>query len=146
MVSLLDLTEITEEGVLFTSPVDSKRVMLTPEESIRTQQSIGSDVMMVLDDVVSAELDPIRDRARIQQATERTTRWLDRCIAAHTSLNQTIFAIVQGHLDISPGGFRDQSLKAICERQNHLGGIAIGGLSGGETKDQFWKVVKHCCQ
>ena len=43
--------------------------------------------MMVLDDVVSAELDPVKDRARIEEATQRTTRWLDRCIKAHTNLN-----------------------------------------------------------
>lgn len=49
------------------------------------QQAIGSDIMMVLDDVVSAELDPVKDRDRIKEATERTTRWLDRCIAAHTN-------------------------------------------------------------
>lgn len=57
MVSLLDLSEVTEAGVKFKSPVDAKTVLLTPEESIRTQQAIGSDVMMALDDVVSAELD-----------------------------------------------------------------------------------------
>ncbi|CAL6065653.1 Queuine_tRNA-ribosyltransferase [Hexamita inflata] len=145
MVSLLDLTEITEQGVEFTSPVDSKRLMLTPEESIRTQQSIGSDVMMALDDVVSAELDPVKDKARIEEATQRTTRWLDRCISAHTSPSQTLFGICQGHLDISPNGFRDQCIQVMRERKDQMGGIAIGGLSGGETKSTFWRVVRHCC-
>ena len=85
MVSLLDLSRVTEAGVEFKSPVDAKTVLLTPEESIRTQQAIGSDVMMALDDVVSAELDQIKDKERIAEASARTTRWLDRCIAAHTS-------------------------------------------------------------
>ena len=56
--------------------------MLTPEESIRIQQYIGSDIIMALDDVISAQL---TNNARIKEASERTTRWLDRCIAAHTS-------------------------------------------------------------
>lgn len=80
MVSLMDLSRVTEEGVEFTSPVDSRTVLLTPEESIRTQQSIHSDIMMALDDVVSAELDPVKDRPRIEEATLRTIRWLDRCL------------------------------------------------------------------
>lgn len=146
MVSLLDLSEVTEDGVKFKSPVDAKTVLLTPEESIRTQQAIGSDVMMALDDVVSAELDQIRDKARIAEASARTTRWLDRCISAHTSPTQTLFGICQGHLDLTPGGFRDQCIADICARADQLGGIAIGGLSGGEAKEAFWKVVAHCCR
>jgi len=87
---------------------------------------------MALDDVVSAEL---TDSARIAEATDRTTRWLDRCIAAHTSETQTLFGICQGHLDYSEGGLRDRCIEVMKERADKLGGIAIGGLSGGETKE-----------
>ncbi|TNJ30287.1 putative Queuine tRNA-ribosyltransferase [Giardia muris] len=146
MVSLIDLSEVTEEGVSFISPVDSKRLLLTPEESIRTQQAIGSDVMMALDDVVSALLDHERDYERLALSTARTTRWLDRCIATHTSPTQTLFGICQGHLDITPGGFRDQCIRDITERKDRIGGVAIGGLSGGEAKDDFWRVVSYCCE
>lgn len=62
MVSLLKLAEIKEEGVEFESPVDGSRMMLTPEESIRIQNSIGADIMMALDDVVN----PLSDPARIE--------------------------------------------------------------------------------
>lgn len=145
MVSLLDLSEVTEDGVSFISPVDSKRVLLTPEESIRTQQAIGSDIMMALDDVVHVLLDPRTEYERIKLSTERTTRWLDRCIATHTSPTQTLFGICQGHLDLSPGGFRDQCIESIIARKDQMGGIAIGGLSGGEAKEDFCRVVAYCC-
>lgn len=145
MVSLLDLSNVTEDGVQFISPIDSRTILLTPEESIRTQQAIQSDIMMALDDVVSAELDPEKDRARIEEATYRTTRWLDRCISAHTNENQTLFAILQGHLDISENGFRQYCVEQIIARQDKIGGVAIGGLSGGEAKETFWRVVKYCC-
>ncbi len=54
MVSLLKLAHITEEGVKFTSPVDNKELLLTPEESMKCQNEIGADIMMQLDDVVSS--------------------------------------------------------------------------------------------
>lgn len=64
MVSLLDLAEITEEGVRFMSPIDGTEMMLTPEQSIRCQNQIGSDIMMALDDVVSSTAsDPHRSPA-----------------------------------------------------------------------------------
>eukprot|EP00768_Dysnectes_brevis_P006604 gnl/Dysnectes_brevis/5265_a7497_514.p1 GENE.gnl/Dysnectes_brevis/5265_a7497_514~~gnl/Dysnectes_brevis/5265_a7497_514.p1 ORF type:complete len:412 (-),score=141.84 gnl/Dysnectes_brevis/5265_a7497_514:27-1262(-) len=142
-VSLLDLSEVTEQGVEFISPVTGSHLLLTPEESIRTQQAIGSDVMMALDDVISATL---TDRARIEEASLRTTRWLDRCINTHTNPHQVLFGIIQGHLDYSKDGLRDQCLADIIARYPYLGGVAIGGLSGGEAKDDFWRVVHHCCR
>ncbi|GIQ83984.1 tRNA-guanine(15) transglycosylase-like protein, partial [Kipferlia bialata] len=142
-VSLLDLSEVTEEGVSFISPVTGKRELLTPEESIRIQQSIGSDIMMCLDDVISATL---QDRPRIEEASLRTTRWLDRCISAHTNPQQCLFGIIQGHMDISEGGLREQCVRDIVDRRDSLGGVAIGGLSGGEAKDDFWRVVARCCE
>lgn len=64
MVSLLDLAEITEEGVLFQSPIDGKQMMLRPEDSIAIQNRIGSDIMMALDDVVSSRS---TDQARFEE-------------------------------------------------------------------------------
>ena len=96
----------------------------------------------------------------------RTVRWLDRCLKAHEQgsveeslasaskrlkvrgkgpKHQNLFAIVQGGLDVSPGGLRDQCLDAFLERQELIPGFAIGGLAGGESKDAFWRVVKKCC-
>jgi queuine tRNA-ribosyltransferase len=139
MVSLLKLAEITEQGVKFQSPVDGAEMMLTPEESIKCQNEIGADIMMQLDDVVSSVN---VDFERFKEATARSVRWLDRCIAAHKRpTEQNLFGIIQGGLDISPGGLREQCLEAMLQRD--LPGYAIGGLAGGEDKDSFWRIVAH---
>lgn len=139
MVSLAKLLSLTEEGVEFESPVDQSKMLLTPELSMRIQNSIGADIMMVLDDVVSSTSD---DMARMKEATERTIRWLDRCIAAHKNpQKQNLFAIVQGGLDPE---LREWSLRETIKRDTP--GFAIGGLSGGESKGQFWRVVSQCTQ
>jgi hypothetical protein len=81
MVSLLKLAKVTEEGVRFLSPHDGSPMLLTPEHSISLQNSIGSDIIMQLDDVI-ATTSP--DHARMKEAMERSVRWLDRCIQAHS--------------------------------------------------------------
>lgn len=139
MVSLLKLAHITEEGVKFRSPVDDKEMMLTPEESIKCQNEIGADIMMQLDDVVSSVN---ADQDRFKEATERSVRWLDRCIVAHKRpQEQNLFAIIQGGLDCSSGGMREWCLEEMIKRD--LPGYAIGGLAGGEEKEHFWRVVAH---
>ena len=103
MVSLLNLSQVTEEGVEFENPREpTSRLLLTPEESVRTQHSVGSDILMALDDVVSS-VHP--DRARFEEATARTVRWLDRCLAAHEprAHKQNLFAIVQGRAGRAAG-------------------------------------------
>lgn len=96
MVSLLDLAEITEEGVRFKSPHDGTMMMLTPEHSMAIQNSIGADIMMQLDDVVSSTV----TGPRVAEAMHRSVRWLDRCIKSHKRpKDQNLFAIVQGGLD-----------------------------------------------
>lgn len=142
MVSLSKLCEITEQGVTFESFVDGSKMLLTPEMSIEHQNRIGSDIIMALDDVVSSVTD---DDARFQEATQRTIRWIDRCMAAHAHPErQNLFGIIQGGLDVSEGGLRDQCLDAFIARD--LPGYAIGGLAGGESKEAFWKVVAKCAK
>ena len=115
-------------------------MMLTPEESIRFQNEIGADIIMQLDDVVSST--NLSDE-RFREATLRSVRWLDRCIEAHARPHdQSLFAIIQGGLDVSPGGLRDLCLTEMVARE--LPGYAIGGLAGGEDKDSFWQVVDFC--
>jgi len=139
MVSLTDLAHVTEQGVRFTSPTDGTEMLLTPEESIRCQNIIGADIIMQLDDVVSAIC---TDQARFDEATQRSVRWLDRCMAAHARpREQALFAIVQGGLDVSPGGMRERCLEGMLQRNTP--GYAIGGLAGGEDKTSFWTVVEH---
>lgn len=133
MVSLFELAEITEEGVRFQSPHDGSMMLMTPEHSIHIQNSIGADIIMQLDDVVSSTV----TGPRVEEAMHRTIRWLDRCIAAHKRPHdQNLFPIVQGGLD--------ESLRRQCAREltkRDVPGFAIGGLSGGEEKDQFWRMV-----
>jgi len=137
MVSLLHLAQITERGVEFASPVDGSRMLLTPEQSVRIQNALGADILMALDDVVPATCG---DGARFAEATGRTTRWLDRCLAAHARPGeQSLFPIVQGGFDV---GLRSRSLRDLVARD--APGYAIGGLAGGETKDAFWRVVAQC--
>merc|ERR1712232_1502822 len=108
---------ITEAGVEFEDPKKAgSRMLLTPEKSIESQNDIGADIMMALDDVVSSTLNfnDEKEKARIIEATHRTHRWIDRCISAHKRPDeQNLFGIVQGHLDCSPGGLRDLSLKEL---------------------------------
>lgn len=173
MVSLLKLAEITEEGVAFENPFKnnehdldsisltpeqkntahgdlsletgkSDRLLLRPEDSITHQNNIGSDIMMALDDVVSSVAD---NEERFTIATYRTLRWLDRCYAAHKKpLEQNLFPIVQGGLDTSLGGLREKCLAGFRLRDSKMPGYAIGGLAGGESKDDFWRVVDQCCK
>ena len=141
MVSLLALARVTEAGVTFASPVDGREMLLTPEQSMALQNVIGADIMMALDDVVGADT---VDEARFAEATARTLRWIDRCIAAHVRPSeQSLFGIAQGGLDISDGGLRDVCLTGLLARDASLPGYAIGGLAGGEAKDAFWRVVAH---
>jgi queuine tRNA-ribosyltransferase len=122
----------------------SQRMLLRPEDSIYHQNNIGSDIIMALDDVVSSVAD---DKTRFEIATYRTLRWLDRCHAAHRRTDdQNLFPIVQGGLDTRRGGLRDVCLAGFRLRDKKAPGYAIGGLAGGESKDDFWKVVDHCCR
>ncbi|KAK0454786.1 tRNA-guanine(15) transglycosylase-like protein [Armillaria borealis] len=141
LVSLSKFTTITEEGALFLSPFTGEPTMLTPEESISIQHSIGADIIMQLDDVVSS----LTTGPRVEEAMGRSVRWLDRCIKHHENSGkksaQNLFAIVQGGLDPQ---LRDQCLDAMVDRKNDIAGYAIGGLSGGEEKDIFWRIIKQC--
>lgn len=139
MVSLLKLAQVTEEGVRFESPHDGTPMLLSPEHSISLQNSIGSDIIMQLDDVI-ATTSP--DHARIKEAMYRSVRWLDRCIAAHRKPeSQNLFCIIQGGLDLE---LRRECCREMVARDTP--GIAIGGLSGGEEKDSFCKVVGTCTE
>lgn len=137
MVSLLKLASITEEGVKFQSPHDGTEMLLTPELSMEVQNKLGADIMMALDDVVPATC---TDAARVEEAMHRTLRWIVRCENAHKRKNeQNLFPIVQGGLNPS---LRATCLDALIKLD--APGYAIGGLSGGESKDQFWRVVLQC--
>ena len=92
---------------------------------------------MQLDDVIQTTSP---DHARMKEAMERSVRWLDRCIAAHKKTeSQNLFCIIQGGLDLE---MRRECCRLMVERDTP--GIAVGGLSGGEAKVDFCKVVDAC--
>ncbi|KAG5472776.1 hypothetical protein LSCM4_02099 [Leishmania orientalis] len=112
-------------------------LLLRPEDSIRIQNAIGGDIMMQLDDVVHT----LTVGPRVEEAAKRSIRWLDRCLAANQNrAKQCIFGIVQGALNAE---LRRYCVKEIIQRTECMG-YAIGGLSGGEAKDDFWRIVRLC--
>nr|CAD2177261.1 unnamed protein product [Meloidogyne enterolobii] len=138
MVSLSKLMEITEEGVNFESPHTKEMTMLTPEYCVEIQEAFGSDIMMQLDHVIPS----LTEGPIVEEAMRRSVRWLDRCTNAQKRQTEcALFPIVQGGLDIR---LREECVKEMVPRAKL--GIAIGGLSGGEAKDTFWKVVARCCE
>lgn len=136
MVSLSKFAQVSERGVRFQSPVDGTEMELTPERSIEIQNDIGADIIMALDDVVASTT----TGGRVREACDRTIRWVDRCMNAHgRKAEQSLFGIVQGGLDA-------EMRKECCEElvKRDLPGYAIGGLSGGEEKGKFWRMVDVC--
>lgn len=137
MVSLSKLMSVNEHGVNFESPHTGELMTLTPEMSIEIQQALGADIMMQLDHVVHV----LTTGKTVEEAMQRSIRWLDRCGKAHTRSDQALFPIVQGGLDIA---LREKCVAEMIKRAKV--GVAIGGLSGGEEKSQFWRIVAACCE
>lgn len=139
MVSLGKLMSVTENGVEFESPHTGERTLLTPERCIQLQENIGSDIAMQLDHVIPS----LTQGPLVEEASLRSIRWLDRCISAKTLSDeqQALFPIIQGGLDLK---LREHCAREMIKRARV--GIAIGGLSGGEAKDTFWKIVARCCE
>jgi queuine tRNA-ribosyltransferase len=134
--SLKGLFKFEEDGVRFQSHIDGSYHKFTPEIVIDMQRSIGSDIMMVLDDCAPYG----SDRERLKKGLERTHRWAKTSVDVwlkHTN-NQKLFGIVQGGVDKE---LRIQSLKYLNSLP--FSGIAIGGLSVGETRHEFSAVLEH---
>jgi queuine tRNA-ribosyltransferase len=126
--SLDRLARVTDDGVEFRSPLDGRAMSLTPERAVAIQEQLGADLIMPLDEPVANPSDPARARA----AMERTHRWARRCLAARSRPDQALFGIVQG------GIFEDlrrESADAVAAMD--FDGLAIGGLSVGESRDQM---------
>ncbi|MBQ6389696.1 MAG: tRNA guanosine(34) transglycosylase Tgt [Mogibacterium sp.] len=133
--SLGHMRKITEEGALFASHIDGSRHMLSPEKSIQVQNDLGADIIMAFDECAP----PDADREYIARSQARTTRWLERSIEAHQNPDrQALFGIMQG------GFFRDlreESAREIVKFD--LPGYAIGGISVGETKEEYIGVLEY---
>jgi len=126
--SLAHLGKVDDDGVTFASHLDGSPQRLTPERAMEIQEALGSDIAMAFDQLVDATL----AAGEVADAMERTHRWAERCLAAHSRRDQALFGIVQGGVD---DALRRVSVAAIAGMP--FDGIAIGGLSVGESKDQM---------
>ena len=133
--SLSDLRTISEDGVEFKSHLDGSKHMFTPEKVMEIEEALGADIIMAFD-----ECCPYPSTYEYtKQSMERTTRWAKRCKDAHTTVDkQGLFGIIQG-------GFyedlREQSAKDLIALD--FPGYAIGGISVGEPKEEYLKMLYY---
>jgi len=140
--SLAKLRKITEEGVKFNSHVDGRHIFMGPEESMRIQSNLGSDIAMAFDECIKIP----SPRDYVLRSCERTYRWLKRCKAALEDYNsrddavnpgQMLFGINQGAVFAD---IRIEHMKKIAELE--LPGYAIGGLAVGETHQEMYDTIE----
>ncbi len=131
--SLSSLNKINDDGVTFSSHVDGSRHTFTPELAMKIQHNLGSDIIMAFDQC--SEYGYTHEEAR--RAMERTSRWLERCYAAHDNPAQALFPIVQGNFYAD---LRVESVRRCLPYVRH--GIAIGGLSVGEPKPLMYEMLE----
>jgi queuine tRNA-ribosyltransferase len=134
--SLKAINKITEQEATFRSHVDGAIIRLTPEHSIEIQESLGSDVAMVLDHVIALPA----DRDQVADAMERSIRWAKRCLEAASRDDQARFAIVQGGLDVE---LRIQCATELSAMD--FNGYAVGGLSVGEEPEEMYRITAATC-
>ena len=130
--SLGDLAEISEDGVKFSSPYDGKKIFMRPEDSIMIQENLGSDIIMVFDECT----DYPTSFEQAKKSMELSMRWAKRCKAAHKS-KSALFGIVQGGMYKD---LREESLNQLMDID--FDGIALGGLSVGESKQEKTEILK----
>jgi queuine tRNA-ribosyltransferase len=129
-------TKVTEEAAVFRSHIDGSLLELSPERSIAIQETLGSDIAMVLDHVVAL---PAPDN-EVREANERTVRWAARCRSAGKRADQAQFAIVQGGLSAA--------MRVECAEQLanlDFPGYAVGGLSVGEDEQDRNRILDVTC-
>ena len=150
--SLRANTKNDEGGIKFKSHIDGSMHYFTPRSVLDTQYELGSDIMMILDDLVDLPRDPrnldaneaARLKKRIDLSVARTIKWAREAIEYHKSsqargvgLNQNIFGIIQGGTDPQARKF---CAEALCEMD--FDGLAIGGLSVGEKNELMYDTVE----
>ncbi len=133
--SLSKLRDITEEGVTFRSHISGEKLFIGPEKAMEIQNALGADIIMAFD-----ECPPYpADREYVKASTERTYRWLKRCMKAHQRpAEQALFGIVQGGMYQD---LREESARQLVDLD--LPGYAVGGLSVGESKELMYEVLDY---
>jgi len=141
--SLAKIRKITEEGVTFKDPKTGDEVFLSPEISIQTQFKLGADIFVAFDHLTGLDE---KERGRTLEAFERTHRWLERSLAEFQKLTKNmsdderplLFGVVQGGLSEE---LRKKSLEFV--QALPVDGIAIGGLSVGETREEMHHMLDY---
>ncbi|HET8933893.1 MAG TPA: tRNA guanosine(34) transglycosylase Tgt [Polyangiales bacterium] len=130
--SLAGLRKLDDSGVVFRSHIDGSTHALSPERSMEVQRLLGSDIAMVLDECPPGDA----DRATVQRAVDRTSRWAERCLASERAPGQARFGIVQGgsFLDL-----RKAHLESIASMP--FEGLALGGFSVGEAMSVTYELL-----
>ena len=140
--SLASLRKISEEGVKFNSHIDGRHIFMGPEESMRIQANLGSDIAMAFDECIKIP----SPRDYVESSCERTYRWLKRCKAALSEYNSRDDAVNPGQMlfGINQGAtfadIRIEHMKKIAGLE--LQGYAIGGLAVGETHQEMYDTIQ----
>jgi queuine tRNA-ribosyltransferase len=133
--SLGAMRKITEEGVLFQSPVNGDQIMMSPEKSMEVQRDLGSDIVMIFDECTPY---PATEK-EAKDSMELSLRWAKRSKEGHGDNPSALFGIIQGGMYPE---LRAQSQKGLEEIG--FDGYALGGLSVGEPKSEMMNILDHC--
>jgi queuine tRNA-ribosyltransferase len=130
--SLPHLRQVTDDGVVFRSPIEGSEVRLTPERVTEIEEILGADIIMPLDVCLGYPT----DRRAAEEAHRRTVAWAERARRAQRGETQTLFAIVQG-------GFEPELRRRAADEMAALGfpGYAVGGLSVGEPRSMTYDLL-----
>ena len=132
--SLTTLRKISEDGVRFASPINGDRMLLTPEESMRIQRILNSDIAMVLDECTAY---PATEK-QAKKSMELSLRWAERSKKAHAGNGNALFGIIQGSVFES---LREKSLRELQDIE--FDGYAVGGLAVGEPEAERSRIMHH---
>ncbi len=131
------LEKISDKGAFFKSPFDGSKHLIQPEDVIKINETLKTDVVMVLDDMPL----PNQSKERIIDSLNRTISWAKRSKKIHSMQGQLLFGIVQGGLNLD---LREKGIQKISEIG--FDGIALGGLAIGEPSNETKKIVKFCAK
>lgn len=132
--SLGALRKITEAGVKFSSPLNGDKIFISPEESMRIQKILNSDIVMIFDECTPYPA----DEHQAADSMRLSLRWAVRCKTAHAGNPNALYGIVQGGMYEN---LRDESARELIEMD--FDGYAIGGLSVGEPKEDMARMLRH---
>lgn len=130
--SLSKTRKITDDGMTFNSIIDGSKHTFTPQKVMQIQRALGSDICMAFDECTSAGI----EKKKAAEAMERTLKWLDRCSEVELKPHQIMFPIAQGNM------FEDLRIESLQRTLPYCKcGVAIGGLSVGESSDVMYRML-----